>query len=397
MPPPVLETPYDAALWLLSNLEGIRESALDSEVLEGWLPQDVDFEQVVASLQQWQGGLFQGATHQLRVIRFSPERGAVYQSLASMLNQQRANKTGIPARFYLRDIQYTYDGNREGAPSPVRGYLDAVVLCNTLVCLSDYTSTSGRVLHFVVRPDAKFVIPLEYLADDLRPIEDLHAFFRDFIDSDLHQQEKRDIARDGLAELAKTRGTITISELIKSFDAFFRNVKASYALLLSKFSIASVQREIDKQNLEDALRLNKTFSEVQNQLLALPAALLVAGATIESEASFKNVSVMVGISIFVVLMWLLIRNQKNSVRAIDSELQVRRDNLNNQPEAIAIRYKGAFNVLTKRIKTQLVVLNVVLGLVLLVFALVLYAVIDSALAGGLLSQLHVLIRAWHQS
>ncbi len=394
MPPLVLESTHDAALWLLSNLEGIKETALDSDVLEGRLPPHVDFEQVVESLQQWQGGLFQGAAHHVRIIRFSPERGAVYQSLTSMLQQQSANKTGVPPRFYLRDIKYAYDGNRDLAPFRVRGYLDAVILCKTLVCLCDYTSASGRMLHFVVRPDAKFSIPLEYSEGDLTPMDELYAFVRDFIESDLHQQEKRDIVRDGLAELAKTRGTISVAELIKDFDAFFRNVKASYALLLSKFSIASVQKEIDKQNLEDALRLNKTFSEVQNQLLALPAALLVAGATIESGANFKNVSVLVGISIFLVLMWMLVRNQKSSIRAIDSELQVRRDNLENQPEVVAARYKSSFDALDRRIKTQLVVLNVVLGLVFLVFALVLYAVLDGSLSGGLQSRLHLLMETW---
>lgn len=392
MPSPVPDNPHDAALWLLCNLQGIAPSPLDAEILEGRLPPEHDFGAVVEALTQLEGGLFQASIEQSRVVRFSPERAAVYDSLASMLSAQKGNLTGIPQKFFLRDLRYSYDGNRELAPPCVQAYLDVVFLCSALKALSDYSSSGGRRLNFVVRPDAKFRISIDYTVKDLHALEGISAFVRDFIHSEFHEQEKRDIARDGLAELVRGRSELALPELIQGFGVYVRNARASYALLLAKFSSASVQKEIDKQNLEDALRLNKTFSEIQNQLLALPAALLVAGAAIESGAAFKNVSIMVGISIFAVLMWMLVRNQKNSVKAIGTELAVRRRILDAQPDAIADHYKDAFSDLHQRTESQLKALNVVLWLVSVVFSLVLFAVLDSLLAGELSAQLAAALR-----
>ena len=381
MPPLVPDNLHDAALWLLSELKDIAASPLDAGTLEGRLPPNYDFAATVTALEQLDGGLFQGSNESLRVVRFSPERAAVYGSLSLMLSAQKGNLTGIPTKFFLRDLGYSYDGNRDTAPPCVQAYIDAVRLCSALEKLSDYRSNGGRHLNFVVRPDAKFRITIDYSVEDLHPLEVVSAFVRDFIDSEFHEQEKRDIARDGLAELVKGRSELALAELIQGFDVYVRNARASYALLLAKFSSASVQKEIDKQNLEDALRLNKTFSEIQNQLLALPAALLIAGAAIESGAASKNVSIMVGISIFVVLMWMLVRNQKNSVRAIGAELAVRKRNLDAQPDIVAEHYKDAFITLEQRTQTQMTVLNVVLGLVIVVFTLVFFAVLDSLLLG----------------
>src|SRR3546814_1746328 len=59
------------------------------------------------------------------------------------------------------------------------------------------------------------------------------------------------------------------------------DAKRSLSMYMAEFSVKKVTAEVERQNLEDTLSLNKTLSDIQNQLLALPAAILLAGATIK--------------------------------------------------------------------------------------------------------------------
>ncbi|MBA0389519.1 hypothetical protein D7U91_17205 [Stenotrophomonas maltophilia] len=120
---------------------------------------------------------------------------------------------------------------------------------------------------------------------------------------------------------------------------------------------------------------------MQNQLLALPAAILVAGAAFEAGKVYKNVAIFLGVAVFVVLMFLLIRNQRNSVAAIGAEIALRGSNLEGQPDAVAAMYIPAFSALEKRVDTQHRTLTVVLVLSIVVFCFAAYASLDSALGG----------------
>jgi len=302
-----------------------------------------------------------------------------------MLASQKANLTGVPSGFTLVDIGYTYQGLEVDAPDLVVAYFHVVNLCRILGDLADYSTHGGLCLHFIVRPDARFKVSLEYAAEDLQVLQDLELFKAEYIDNDFHRAEKHAIARDALADLASGSGEITVKQLVQGFSNYVRNVRASYSLLLSKFTAASVAKEIAKQNLDDSLRLNKSFSDIQNQLLALPAALLVAGASISYDAPFKSVSVLIGISIFVALMWMLIANQKNSVNAIGREIELRESDLSSQPDAVSSPHRQAFHDLRMRVKHQLGVLVFVRIAVLIVFVTVAYMSVDGLTSGAITS------------
>ncbi|AWH36674.1 hypothetical protein C1929_07865 [Stenotrophomonas sp. ZAC14D1_NAIMI4_6] len=322
----------------------------------------------------------------------------MYTSLSEFLSASVSHRRTVPARFFIRDSRYFGPGVRNEAPADVASYYDMICLAEIVRNVADYPSAADRFANFVVRPDAKFRVEMDFSATDLVPIMGIEEFSSGFLLSDFHVDEKRAIVRDCLADLAKGMTTVPLVVVARGFDAVMKNAQASYALLLSKFSAASVQKEVDKQNLEDTLRLNKTFSEIQNQLLALPAALLVAGAAFETGKVYKNAAIFLGVAIFVVLMFLLIRNQKNSVSAISAEIALRRANLEGQPDAVAAMYIPAFSALERRVNTQQRTLNVVLALSALVFFFAAYASLDSALEGGLSDAGLALVKlafCWH--
>lgn len=371
-----------AAVWLLDELEEVGPSALDEVLLQGRLSKGHDFSGVVERLGLVAPGLVSGADERERLITFTPRNAGVYASLSELLCASVGHRRSVPARFFLRDSRYSGPGARDSAPADVASYYDMICLSEIVRNVGDYSSAAEKFVNFVVRPDAKFRVEMDFSEAELVSIEGIEAFSSSFLHSDFHAEEKREIVRDCLADLAKGVATVPLAMVAHRFDVVMKNCRASYALLLSKFSAASVQKEVDKQNLEDTLRLNKTFSEIQNQLLALPAAILVAGAAFEAGKVYKNAAIFLGVAVFVVLMFLLIRNQRNSVSAISAEIALRKSNLEGQPDAVAAMYIPAFSALEKRVATQKRTLSVVLVLSVAVFVFAAYASLDSALGGS---------------
>lgn len=372
-----------AAVWLLNELEDVKSSALDDALLEGRLSKGHDFTGVVERLGQVAPRLIAGTDERERLITFTPQNAGVYASLSELLRASVSHRRSVPSRFFLCDSRYSGPGARDDAPGNVASYYDMICLAEIVRSVGDYPSAAERFVNFVVRPDAKFRVEMDFSVEELVSMAGISEFSSSFLGSDFHAEEKRDIVRDCLADLAKGMATIPLAIVARGFDVVMKNSRASYALLLSKFSAASVQKEVDKQNLEDTLRLNKTFSEIQNQLLALPVAILVAGAAFEAGKVYKNAAIFLGVAIFVVMMFLLIRNQRNSVSAISAEIALRRSNLEGQPDAVSAMYIPAFSALEKRVETQQKTLTVVLILSVVVFVFAAYASLDSALGGSI--------------
>ncbi|MBH1633673.1 hypothetical protein I5U65_00550 [Stenotrophomonas maltophilia] len=384
MPPQVPNNVHDSVLWLLSALENVRESTLESGEFSGVLPDDYDYALVERELLSvWGKGNIR-LEQSSRKVFFYPENGAVYSDLKRMLSAQKANLTGVPPVFTLQNCNYTYRGDPESSPSAIRPYFDAVKLWRVIKGLADYSSKSEKIQHFLISREARFSVEWEYGTEDIAPLPTLDAFLSEYFDSDFHRAEKHAVIRDALLELAGSSDVLSVRRIISGFSSLERNVRASYALLLSKYTAASVGKEIAKQNLEDSLRLNKSFSDIQNQLLALPAALLIAGASISLDSPYKNYSILIGIIIFLVLMWLLIDNQRNSVAAISTEIEARRLELELQPDLVAQPHRKAFGELAARVDHQTSILTVVRASVLIVFVSVGCMVFD-ALSGRALT------------
>ena len=105
------------------------------------------------------------------------------------------------------------------------------------------------------------------------------------------------------------------------------------------------------------LRLNKTFSDIQNQLLAIPAAILLVGANVKADNFTANISTAVGISIFSWIMWKLIRNQSDSISAIHDEIRLRKDKVEEQSSEISEKLLPRFSKLSARVVHQQKVLG----------------------------------------
>lgn len=364
--PPLPETPHELALWLLEHLEGV--ASVGNGAWEGVLPSQWDFREITRRVESSGRGFGGICDEDSRTIEFYPHSVGVYESMAEFFDHP-ANLRSVPRKFTIRELSYTFEA---GAPQPalIENYLAATKLCEILSKASDHQSDNGNSQHFIKSHDAKIEVRLIYEIDDLTPLPSINDFEDEFIKNSHHKDQKRSIIRSTLLEIFKGRRIITVGDIIKNFGDFSQNARSSYVMYTADFSYEKIRTEVEKQNLEDAVRLNKTVSEIQNQLLALPAALVLAGAGIDEKSAMKNWAIWIGITIFGWMMWKLINNQLHSVGAIEKEIEFREGKLSEQPDMVASRFSGTFTQLKNRVSEQKRVLNGIRWVVAVIWVVV---------------------------
>jgi hypothetical protein len=335
--------PHDWAVWLLERLQGLQNVGPN---WEGRLPDEWNFDAIVQSIPAALGAMVDVAT---RRIEFKPKNGAVYQTLLELIDGPR--RRSVPSLFTVRDLGYTHGRDKE-VPPLVQHYVDAVQLWKCMASFADHERDGGTHLLFIKSFDSKLWLTADYAATDLQPLPKLNDFAKQYFEDEHHQDQKRNIVRAALLETFKNKASVRFDELLSSFVDFADRVRSSYTLYTQDFSFEKLRSEVDKQNREDTLRLNKTFSDIQNQLLALPAALLAAGAAIKENSWSTNLPVLLGVGIFMWVIRQLVANQQSSIDAIAGEIELRRAKLADQPREISEGALSLFIELDARVKRQ---------------------------------------------
>lgn len=365
MPLQLPDNRHDSIQWLFDHLEGV--ALTDAGRWAGTLPAEYNFDEVSFHFNELGGAaLSTGTDIATRTIEFVPAWGNVYPNIESMLRVAALQRSS-PSLFTILDPKYSHNEpppvppgvENAAVPRGVQHYLDAVALCKAMSSLADHRSAGGETLHFIHRHDAKLTVQLTYSVGDLRRIPYLRDVLTEYVESTLHVEQKRNIFRSSLLDMFKGQSAITMGDLLPKFGTLFEVVRDSYAMYAADFSVEGMRRELEKLNLDDTLRLNKTLSDIQNQLLAVPAALILAGASITPESPLRTIATLIGVIIFSALMFLLVSNQKNSVAAIKSEIILRDADLSAQPENVAKRYSESLKELQLRVSRQLSALKVV--------------------------------------
>lgn len=353
---PLPTSPHDCALWLFENLEELEH--VDT-YWRGRLPAKWNFDEIEDALPIALKGVLDG---QSRTVEFHPVSCDVYETLDDLIHGLARRQ--VPLVFTVRGLNYTHR-KTEIAPEPIQNYLAAVKFWQLLHSFADYESNQAVV--YIKSFESKVEVRAEFRAADLVHLNGLTEFASAYFESDHHREQKRNIIRASLLEVCKGQLVMRLSELLPKFDDLVDRVKASYSLYTADFSFEKLKSEVDAQNVDDMLRLNKTLADIQNQLLALPAALMLAGAGVKDGIFATNVSIWIGVGVFAWVMHHLVKNQQNSVTAIEQEVQLRVEKVKNQPADIASRVLPLFDMLKNRVTKQQRVLNQIFWAVIIVW------------------------------
>lgn len=266
-----------------------------------------------------------------------------------------------PQDFYIADLDYLHSETNENTPGQVQGYLDAVSLYTLLRKISDHgKDIDSDCLVFFNKEKVDLFV--SYSASEIQPLEKLEDFRIGFIEDEIHSDQKATIVKVVLLELSKEfEGPLSIGLITENFDEFYRRVSSGYQLYVSEFSFQKVKAEVEKSKLEFISRINKVFSDIQNQLLTVPAALIIAGSQYEksNHLTLKNGMIAAGVIIFSFFMILLIVNQRNTLRSIIREVDSEWSLIKNKHKMIKLQFTDQYLALVSRYKYQYALLEMV--------------------------------------
>lgn len=384
---------HNLALWLFANLEQVSRSGSTS-LWEGTLPTRLNFDTTVKHIEDVSPKLAGVSSSPTRTIGFHPANVHVYEDVQELITIA-ANRRRAPDRFTVRTLQFSYpapeaEGQKNSTPDVVSMYLEAVRLWSVFKQLADVPN--GSIL-FVASYDAQIDIRSEFSEADLKHMPSLGTFAAEFASTTAHADQKRSIVRSVLIDHFRPRHAATLGELIHAFEAISTDAKRSLSMYMAEFSVKKVTAEVERQNLEDTLSLNKTLSDIQNQLLALPAAILLAGATIKSGETLRNYAVLAGVAVFCIFIWTLVGNQRHSVDAIASHVQIRKKKVSSMPADSGQDILALFPPLEKRVSRQKNALAGISLVVLGVIVLTAVAVADANSSGAVIRWLSSAITA----
>lgn len=357
--------PLDLAVLLYKKLEDVRVDR--SRDIEGTVPPGFDYSDVVRELARFE--LLTSEDRDSRKVEFSAPR--YFFASLSMLLDAPSRRAAVPSpRFYVADLDYCYPESGV-QPELIRNYFLAVDLFQSFRKLADHEQVLGEAVTLVFLHNRKLEITSDYTTGDLRDISEFQRFQKEFFSATAHAQQKAAVIKSVLVDLFEGEVRIPFAEVLRRFNAIVSNSESNYELYVSEFSFQKVKAQIEQEKFELTAKLNKVFSDIQNQLLAIPAALVLVGGQMERTGawSVKNLFIWLGALVFSKLMDLLISNQQHTLDAIKREIDQQWELLQGQHRGVALRFRESYNSLNKRYKHQVNLLRTVSAVVGLAFLL----------------------------
>ena len=276
-------------------------------------------------------------------------------------------KTKEPSVYYLADKDY-YNIKSEPDKSTIK-YLSVIKLISIIQSISDHNEINGDKTKSIILTKGKLVIPINYTVNDLckfKYIEEISIELR----SPPHVENKVEIFKNTLYEsLINVPTDERFYYLLKAFDSLYERYKDNLNLFMSEFSFDRVQEEISERKVEYIHKLNKVISDIQNKILAIPIALLLISTQMsQSEKDcLKNLVILIGSYVFVLLMYFLINNQLNTLETIKESIQFSKESYLRKYASFSDRFESVFENLFKRYKRQKAILNFIWYLTLFSF------------------------------
>lgn len=346
----------------------LEDRTIEQGRLRGSLPEEV-FEEASTKLEQF--GMLQSSSSVNREVFFMPplEQNAFFAFSLEDLLATSQRRQSVPAKFYLADVDYLFDGDYDVAPQIVRSYVDAVTLIGLFSPpLADHVVPKGAA-KLIFFHGEKIELFLEYSREEMSCLSGVAEFAQEYMNTETHVEQKRTIVKSILLEMKKEVGgeKFHVGLIMSRFEEFARRVSSSYQLYVSEFSFQKIKAEVEKSKFEALSKINKVFSDIQNQLLAIPVALVVVCGQMEvvNGFSLKNFFILVSSLIFAIFMLFLILNQRNTLSTIFLEMTAEWDLIKGKHNAVKLKFDAPYKLLRSRYRYQAILLEVV-GLVVLV-------------------------------
>ncbi|MCU4328783.1 hypothetical protein KTG55_03110 [Acinetobacter pittii] len=279
----------------------------------------------------------------------------IFYDLDHYLKKDGRRLDAAPTRsFYIYDQSIKFIPNTDCSNNELNNVFVVANLFLNLKLISDLHGDAGNKSFIIFVGKKNLKINSEYIAEDLkRDLILVKSFIRDYIQNDFHQEDRHLSVINGLHE-AFQESEISLSTFLKGFDTFHRVVKSNFQLYMDKFSFDDFKNKVEEDRREYTIKINKVFSDMQNQLLTLPIATVLAAGQMVYVATagdfIKNILIVIGIGIFCIFVLMQISNQNSTLTALDEEINLRKSEMEKKEESNhKTEYLGVYTQLDTRI------------------------------------------------
>ncbi|MFM0192388.1 hypothetical protein PQQ65_04800 [Paraburkholderia strydomiana] len=287
------------------------------------------------------------------------------QSLGDLFESQRQSAYEAPANFYLADEDDLCSNDGVPAKERTASYFAVLRAISILRRAADYEDKSTGGLRLVFLQREKIEVPVSLKAEDIRALSKVDSWLS-LMSEDLHREQRKSIFRTVLSDALKgVDAADRLRRYLAQFDELYQRFVDNYELYVAEFSFDKIVQDTIDKKFDYVVKITKSFTDIQNQILAIPVAVVLAGSQMEqtTSISLKNVIVLAGVYVFAVLMALLVRNQLASLSALGDEIDAQKAVLQRKTKFWPTELTKMYGDLASRRKRQRRLLLFIDGLV----------------------------------
>ncbi len=276
-----------------------------------------------------------------------------------------------PSHYLLLDIDYSNSDSMPPHPA-ITTYRLALEFVAMLKSCAAFLDEQAQVLVFI--RNGKFEVPILFSEQDIHSLKTKEiADLSSALEKGVHEKQRASIMAEAVCEMTVMLPPDTrFSSLLSHADDLKDRFEKGYQLFAAGFSYEKIRDEIEAARIEYSGKLHKVISDIQNQLLGIPVAVIVSATQMRESAKIDgnfwiSVGVLGGSLIFAILMCFLLRNQRQTLDVIGIEILRQKTKLEKEHASIAKNFVDTFKSLSERYKTQRKILWVIQGSVVVGF------------------------------
>lgn len=241
---------------------------------------------------------------------------------------------------YFEDIDFIYrpvDINQINfiENDIIRNYIQCVNLFLLIKTQTDHittTTTNEEKLYFLGSKKLTIINDLTSIKEV--QLNSIIAFKTSYIESQIHKDAIKQIIKDSFISYYSNLSEVSINQICKDFDNIYDVIKNNYETYISEFTFSKIKREVEKFRTETITRINKALSDIQMQIVTIPASVIIVAANFKTAKDFSiktNSVILFGALFFTIAVYYICENQKDTLKNIKHEVDSHKKELEKNP------------------------------------------------------------------
>ena len=276
--------------------------------------------------------------------------------------------------FYIEEIDCFNDSDNIF----INLYNEIKRLSESLKICSSYAAEDNDFKHLIfINPQMGIDITIEYELDDIEynNIETHVAILKEFTNVLQEKNEKQKFYLNEILNFLNDKKLKRFGDILRNIMTIQERAINGYDFYLSNFSANKFKYEIDSKAIDFTSKIQNVINDAQTKLITIPTAFILASTNIEYSSSeiwcVKNISIIVGLYIFSMLICQFLQNQKTILDFIESDVEDFRTEFKDKDlETISVRFNKV-DIALKKQKRRLRYIHFILWAIPIILSILL--------------------------